>query len=173
MRGSNREREDVPGNSVREMGERMKGGAVRDERSPEKAAMLGTQSQSAQGTQLLLRRQRENGHHCRRHQANLALALALGVARGGWVVERGEGEGTHALRKEAQLLFWAAGTACETKRTRKRRRRRKGGERASDAGAGDTYICGYVPRPLARSAACPSMPCFDGGVLAGLCDCWC
>ena len=29
-----------PGNSVREMGERMKGGAVREERSPEKEAIL-------------------------------------------------------------------------------------------------------------------------------------
>ena len=30
----------VPGNSVREMGERMNGGAVKDERSPEKDAIL-------------------------------------------------------------------------------------------------------------------------------------
>lgn len=30
----------APGNSVRETGERMKGGAVREERSPEKFAML-------------------------------------------------------------------------------------------------------------------------------------
>lgn len=32
----------VPGNSVSEMGERMKGGAVKDERSPEKDAILRT-----------------------------------------------------------------------------------------------------------------------------------
>jgi hypothetical protein len=30
----------LPGNSVREVGERMKGGAVSEERSPEKEAML-------------------------------------------------------------------------------------------------------------------------------------
>jgi hypothetical protein len=30
----------IPGNSVRDTGERMKGGAVRDERSPENEAML-------------------------------------------------------------------------------------------------------------------------------------
>lgn len=30
----------APGNSVRETGERMKGGAVREERSPEKDAIL-------------------------------------------------------------------------------------------------------------------------------------
>jgi hypothetical protein len=30
----------IPGNSVRDTGERMKGGAVREERSPEKEAML-------------------------------------------------------------------------------------------------------------------------------------
>jgi len=31
---------DIPGNSVNEVGERMKGGAVKEERSPEKDAML-------------------------------------------------------------------------------------------------------------------------------------
>ena len=31
---------DTPGNSVNEVGERMKGGAVKEERSPEKDAML-------------------------------------------------------------------------------------------------------------------------------------
>jgi hypothetical protein len=30
----------LPGNSVRDVGERMKGGAVREERSPENEAML-------------------------------------------------------------------------------------------------------------------------------------
>lgn len=30
----------LPGNSVRDVGERMKGGAVSEERSPEKEAML-------------------------------------------------------------------------------------------------------------------------------------
>jgi len=34
------QRRDIPGNSVREVGERIKGGAVRAERSPETAAML-------------------------------------------------------------------------------------------------------------------------------------
>ena len=33
-------RGDAPGNSVSEMGERMKGGAVSDERSPDTDAML-------------------------------------------------------------------------------------------------------------------------------------
>jgi hypothetical protein len=32
--------EDLPGNSVSDVGERMKGGAVSEERSPEKEAML-------------------------------------------------------------------------------------------------------------------------------------
>jgi hypothetical protein len=32
--------QSAPGNSVRETGERMKGGAVREDRSPEKDAML-------------------------------------------------------------------------------------------------------------------------------------
>lgn len=31
---------NIPGNSVREMGERMKGGAVREDRSPETEAIL-------------------------------------------------------------------------------------------------------------------------------------
>jgi len=34
------QRRALPGNSVREVGERIKGGAVRAERSPETAAML-------------------------------------------------------------------------------------------------------------------------------------
>jgi len=34
------QRRGIPGNSVREVGERIKGGAVRAERSPETAAML-------------------------------------------------------------------------------------------------------------------------------------
>ena len=39
-RGRGAGAEYVPGNSVREMGERMKGGAVSDERSPENDAIL-------------------------------------------------------------------------------------------------------------------------------------
>lgn len=35
-------RSDAPGNSVREMGERMNGGAVKDDRSPDQDAILCT-----------------------------------------------------------------------------------------------------------------------------------
>lgn len=94
------------------MGERMKGGAVSEERSPEKEAML------IRDTRV------EYQRYVQVDDRGMMLLSSWRKGEGGrW---------THDLRKVAQLLFCAEGTPCGEKQQRSqqfRGRMRRGGER--------------------------------------------
>lgn len=99
-------KEYVPGNSVSDTGERMNGGAVIDERSPENEAILHPHPQPHIHTHV-----RPTHHIEQRTAQHRAKQNTAAVSTMPWCDWEGGGRGTYDLRNDVQLLRCAEGTA--------------------------------------------------------------